>query len=71
MKQARYEVFETKSGRWGFRLRAANGRIVGPSQMYSRKSGAVRGIVAHSCAAFEACGEGWQWCPPRIVEVAK
>lgn len=72
--RAQYELFPTKNGRWAFRLRAKNGRIVGPSQTYASKRNARQGADAHSIAAWQACsasGTTVGWFHPIIVEVAK
>jgi uncharacterized protein YegP (UPF0339 family) len=41
---ARYELLESRSGDWYFNLKAANGAIIGTSEMYTRKYNAQRGI---------------------------
>jgi uncharacterized protein YegP (UPF0339 family) len=69
--RAQYELFPTKGKRWAFRLRAANGRIVGPSQTYASKRNARDGIEAHNAAAFGAADQAWMRGTPRIVEVTK
>lgn len=52
MRQARYEVYQDSIGAWRWRLKAANGEIVGPSQQYTRKQGALAGVKAHRRAAM-------------------
>ena len=43
----RFEIFPDRSGKWRWRLRAANGRIVADSaQGYSTRTGARRAVYA-------------------------
>lgn len=54
-KHAHYETFRRRDGKMGFRLRAANGRIVAQSQKYSgAPSKARRAIADHARAAADA-----------------
>ncbi len=41
-----FEIFNTESGKFAFRLKAANGQIVLASQTYENKSGADSGIAS-------------------------
>ena len=51
--RARYEVFPDAAGEFRFRLRSANGEIVGPaSQGYRDRTDARRGAAAHLRAAL-------------------
>ncbi|OZB85519.1 MAG: DUF1508 domain-containing protein [Microbacterium sp. 14-71-5] len=40
----KFELYEDKSGKWRFRLKAGNGEIIASGQSYSSKSGALNGI---------------------------
>lgn len=53
-KLARFEIYPDASGRWRFRLVAANGEIISPSQSYSRKADAKRATRAWRLAAMTA-----------------
>ena len=44
--QGRYDVKKAKDGQYYFNLKAANGEIIGTSEMYSTKSNATRGLKA-------------------------
>jgi hypothetical protein len=45
MPEGQWEVFKGKTGKYRFRLRAANGQCVAQaSQSYTQKSGALEGI---------------------------
>jgi len=48
-----FEVYEDKSGKFRFRLKAANGQIVANGQGYESRSGAVKG-----CEAVQHAAEG-------------
>ena len=50
----RYDVFEGKSDKWYFNLKAANHQIILSSQGYSSKNGAEAGTNAVKRAAPEA-----------------
>lgn len=39
-----FEIYKNDSGKFGFRLKAANGQIVLASQTYASKEGAINGI---------------------------
>lgn len=39
-----FEIYKNDSGKFGFRLKAANGQIVLASQTYADKAGAINGI---------------------------
>jgi len=41
-----FEIFTTDSGKYAFRLKAANGQIVLASQSYENKAGASAGIAS-------------------------
>ena len=40
----KFEVYEDKSGKFRFRLKASNGQVIGTSQVYSSKNACVKGI---------------------------
>ena len=42
----RYDLREAQSGEYYFNLKAANGRVIGTSEMYSTRQNAERGIAA-------------------------
>ncbi len=48
---SRYEVFKGANRQWYFRLKARNGRNVGPGEGYKTQAGALRGVDAHRRAA--------------------
>ncbi len=41
---SRYERKDAKNGKWYFNLKAANGQIIGSSQMYESEAGREKGI---------------------------
>lgn len=41
-----FEIFNTESGKFAFRLKAANGQIILASQSYEGRSGAETGVVS-------------------------
>lgn len=41
-----FEIFNTDSGKFAFRLKAANGQIVLASQTYEGRSGAENGVIS-------------------------
>lgn len=43
--RARFEAEQDKSGQWRFRLRAANGRIVGPTESWKGSPSKVRRAI--------------------------
>ena len=55
-KQAhpKYELFKDKSGEFRFRLKAANGEIIGKSEGYKAKASAKKGIASIAKNAPEA-----------------
>lgn len=55
----KFEVYEDKSGRFRFRLKAGNGEVVASGQTYATLKGAKDG-----CAAVQRAAEG-----ASIVEV--
>lgn len=50
----KFEVYEDKSGKYRFRLKAANGLIVAEGEDYLTKEGALAGIEAVQRAAQQA-----------------
>ena len=40
----RFEVFKDRKGKWRFRLRATNGRVIASSEVYASKRNAILGI---------------------------
>jgi len=44
VKHPKFEVYADKSGDFRFRLKAANGQIIGTGQGYSSKAGCMKGI---------------------------
>jgi len=42
----KFEVFQDKSGKWRFHLKAANNTIVVTSQAYVEKRSALKGIAS-------------------------
>jgi uncharacterized protein YegP (UPF0339 family) len=53
-RRGKYELVLDRSGRWRWRLVAANGCIVCQSEAYTYAKDARRGIDAHRRAATEA-----------------
>lgn len=51
---SKFEIFEWEGGGWGFRLKSANGKNVGPGQVYPSVARAIRGAEAHRRAAVTA-----------------
>lgn len=49
--EERYEVKESKSGKWMFNLKAANHQVILSSQLYSTEAGAKKGCDAVKRAA--------------------
>lgn len=54
-RRSKVEFWPAPNGRWYFHRRSSNGKITDPSQGYSRKDSAVRGIRR-------------RWPSDRIVE---
>ena len=54
-----FEVYQDKSGKFRFRLKAGNGQIVASGEAYESKASALKGCEAVQRAAAEA----------KIVEV--
>lgn len=50
----KFEVFEDKSGKWRFRLKAGNGEVVAQGQAYASKAAALKGCEAVQRAAHGA-----------------
>ena len=50
----KFELYQDRAGRYRFRLRARNGKIVGISEGYSSKSGCINGIDSVRSNATEA-----------------
>lgn len=44
LKHPKFELFQDKAGRYRFRLKAANGRVIAVSEGYAAKSGCLNGI---------------------------
>ena len=42
----KYEVWKTRTGKWYFQLKAANGEVLAKSTPYTTKSKAMNGIKA-------------------------
>ncbi len=49
-----FEAKEAKNGKWHFNLKAANGQVIGSSQLYSTKAGMQKGIQSVMKNAPEA-----------------
>ncbi len=54
VKNPRFEVFSDKGGRWRFRLRSRNGKIIAASEPYLTRYGALQGVEAARKSAKEA-----------------
>jgi uncharacterized protein YegP (UPF0339 family) len=69
--EAHYELLTgTDPTRYGFRVRAANGEVVGGGEAYTRKADARRGIKDHATAVLAACGADTSAAgDAKIVEV--
>lgn len=53
-KRPHFYVYRDKSKKWRWRLVAANGELVGPSQAYSRRADAVRATVRFGDIVMDA-----------------
>jgi uncharacterized protein YegP (UPF0339 family) len=54
-KRARFQVYRSRPGRWYWRLRAANGKIIADgAESYSRKQDALRAANRAQTTAFVA-----------------
>lgn len=53
----RFELFEDKAGRFRFRLRSRNGKIIAASEPYLTRYGAAEGIASVRRAAAAAEGK--------------
>jgi len=42
----KYEVWKTRTGKWFFQLKAANGEVLAKSTPYTTKGKAIKGIEA-------------------------
>ena len=49
-----FEIYQNDSGKYGFRLKAANGQIILASQTYEDKSGAKNGVESVIANANES-----------------
>lgn len=47
----KFEIYEDKSGKFRFRLKAGNGEVVASGEAYESKSGAIKGADAVQRAA--------------------
>jgi len=56
---ARFEVFQDKQGKWRFRLKADNHKIVAASEAYSSKSNAKQGAEAINWIFGERFGQAY------------
>ena len=45
-KHPKYELYKDKAGEFRFRLKAANGEIIGKSESYKAKASAKKGIAS-------------------------
>ena len=54
-----FEVYEDKSGKFRFRLKAGNGQVVASGEAYETKASALKG-----CEAVQRAAEG-----AKVVEV--
>lgn len=54
LKNPKYELYEDKSGKFRFRLKARNGQIIATSEAYNAKSSALNGIESVRKNAPEA-----------------
>lgn len=50
----KFEIYQDKSGKFRFRLKAANGEVVASGEAYDSKSGAIDGTGAVQRAAAGA-----------------
>lgn len=50
----KFELYQDKAGKYRFRLKARNGKIVGVSEGYNNKSGCLNGIESVRMNALEA-----------------
>ncbi len=58
MTHPKFELYQDKAGQFRFRLKARNGKIVGTSEGYTNKAGALNGIESVKQNAPEAETEG-------------
>lgn len=52
--ESKFELKETKNGKWVFNLKATNGQVIGTSETYSSEAGAKNGIQSVKNNAPEA-----------------
>lgn len=53
-----FEIYQTESGKYRFRLRASNGEVVATGQSYGTAADARRGVRAVQRAVAEAGNDG-------------
>jgi len=54
MPEPRFEIYEDASGKFRFRLRAANNEIIAVSEAYESKSGCMNGVESVKTSAPKA-----------------
>lgn len=54
MKQPRFDVYQRKDKQWGWRLIAANGRILCQGEAHTREADAYRAVDTVGRTAFAA-----------------
>jgi uncharacterized protein YegP (UPF0339 family) len=52
--ESKFEVYETATGGFGFRLKAANGEIIAQGENYATKDDALKGIEAVKRSSVDA-----------------
>lgn len=58
MPHPKFEMYQDKAGRYRFRMKAKNGKIIGVSESYTSKAGCLNGIESVKINAPEAETEG-------------
>lgn len=56
MKQPKFEVYQAKDKSWRWRLKAANGRVLGSGEGHTRERDAWRAVDTVRAAALYASG---------------
>lgn len=46
MRTGKFEVYQTKDGKWRFRLKAGNGEIICSGEEYETKQGCLKGVAS-------------------------
>lgn len=64
---AKFEVFKDKAGKWRFRLKANNHKIVAASEAYESKGNAIKGTIAILTIFRQCFDEPYLVGPPTSI----